>query len=323
MKSNSLIMPIALLVVIGGLMGMLHVIKQQEKPYVAIGIIQTASHPALDALYKGFVDEASKLFDNMPELVWQNAQGAMSEAQTIAQSFHTNNNIKLVLCIATPAAQAMVNKESRKPIILTAVTDASILDIEAAQDNVCALEDRIDVPMMINFISHLLPHAQRAGLVYNPSEVNSVVLARAMEQALRSKGLEVLHVGLYHEQEITPALTSMSRKVDFFLAPTDNMVALSIDRIAQLTQQLKKPFIASDILLARRGATAACGVDYEQSGRLVARMAFEILVHGEKPSNLGIKQAPSFIVQDKERSMQLGISLVEDNNVSIIEEKEG
>lgn len=314
-------MPAILLVLIGGLIAALQIIKKKENPCVAIGIIQTGSHPALDAIYQGFDSEVKKLFKKPPELIWQNAQGAMSEGQTIAHSFHTNNNIKLILSIATPAAQAMVNKEKNKPLVLTAVTDVSVLDIAPDQKNICALEDRIDVPMMMDFISRLLPDAKRAGIVYNPSEVNSVSLARAMEESLKAQGLGVMHIGLYHEQELTTALTSASRKVDFFVAPTDNMVALSIDRIALLTKQLRKPFIASDILLAEKGATAACGVDYEQSGKLAAHMVFDLLEGGKKPAELGVRRAPSFVVQHKELSELLGLPLVENKEVMIIEEE--
>ncbi len=319
MKNKSFLLPFMLIVLIGSLLAVLKFMKQGQEPQVVIGVLQAASHPALDAIYDGFEDELKHLFDVPPKLKWQNAQGAMSEAQTIAQSFHTNDEIKLILSIATSAAQAIVNKETEKPIILTAVTDSSVLDIGADQINVCGFEDRIDIAKMMKLISGILPNAKRAGIVYNPSEINSVLLAREMEEALNEKGISVQHVGVYHEQEITQAMTSASRKVDFFLAPTDNMVALSIDRISVLTEKLHKPFIASDILLASKGATAACGVDYKKAGRLAARVAHDLLIGLRQPAELGITKSRSFIVQHKQRSKDLNLPLIE--GVDLIDEE--
>ena len=86
-----------------------------------VGIIQLTEHAALDAAREGFVAalEASGLDI---EIETQNAQGEQTVCATIATKF-VNDEVDLILAIATPAAQAAAQATRDIPILVTAVTD--------------------------------------------------------------------------------------------------------------------------------------------------------------------------------------------------------
>ena len=69
-----------------------------------IGISQLADHPALDDARKGFEDGLKELGVNA-EISYQNAQGEIPNANTIAQKF-VKDKVDLIYAIATPAAQS-------------------------------------------------------------------------------------------------------------------------------------------------------------------------------------------------------------------------
>ena len=67
-------------------------IKQLRKKTAlySIGILQTASHPALDAARDGFMAELNQLLPQQVDYIINNAQGSIPQAHTIAQQFHAN-----------------------------------------------------------------------------------------------------------------------------------------------------------------------------------------------------------------------------------------
>ena len=82
-----------------------------------IGISQLVQHPALDAATAGF----QKAFDDAGvdvEFDVQNANGEQATAVTIAQTF-ASQDLDLVLAVATPAAQAVAQAITDKPVSYT------------------------------------------------------------------------------------------------------------------------------------------------------------------------------------------------------------
>src|SRR5436190_7684961 len=113
-------------------------IKQERKLYT-IGILQTASHPALDAARQGFIDEIQSQVNDKVNFVINNGQGSISTIHTIAQQFHAKQDIDGIFAIATPAVQAMVSIEKEKPICIAAVSVTPALFL--SEKNVCGVSD--------------------------------------------------------------------------------------------------------------------------------------------------------------------------------------
>jgi putative ABC transport system substrate-binding protein len=74
-----------------------------------IGIAKFVSHPALDAIEKGIVDELSKSKPDY-KVDLQNANADMNTAAQIAQRFK-QEKVALAVGIATPTAQALANQK--------------------------------------------------------------------------------------------------------------------------------------------------------------------------------------------------------------------
>lgn len=251
--------------------------KSSQKTMYTIGILQTASHPALDATRDGFMQQVTAAFGKNVSFLIKNAEGSIISAHTIAQHFHANTDIDLFFAIATPALQAMALEEKNRPILFSAVTDPTVLGIQEHTQNITGTTDRIDVKKEINSLKQLLPEVKTVGIIFNPSEINSSTLAQEMIEYLPSIGITPIKFGISSETEIFTALPAFLRKIDALLAPTDNMVASAISLIAQETKKAEKPFIVSDNLLVKQGALMAQGVDYEMLGKKAGEMAVEII----------------------------------------------
>lgn len=257
-----------------------------------IGILQTASHPALDAVRDGFMAAVSKKAAGKIDFVVRNGQGNISSIHTIAQQFHAKSDIDAIFAIATPAAQAIIAVEKTKPIIMAAVTVTPELAPSFAARNICGVNDLINVRKEVEAVKSLLPATMKTiGILYSTSEVNAVAMADIMVAELERAGYTSVLCGISSEADIEAAVASAMRKVDALLCPTDNVIANAIALIVDITAKTGKPLIVSDNLLVQHGALMARGVDYYQNGQLAGEIAVQVVAKRKKPKNIGIIKA--------------------------------
>ncbi len=292
--------------------------KSHSNAAYTIGILQTASHPALDAARDGFIAKIKESTGNDIDFVVRNGQGSIDSMHTIAQQFHAKQNINAIFAIATPATQAIVSIEKEKPIIIAAVSVTPALDTILSQSNVCGTSDMINVRKEVEAMKALLPSTARTiGIIFCTAEINSVAMSQVMSTELERAGYTPVLIGITAETDIEPALLSSIRTVDAILAPTDNVIANSIELITAITQKTRIPLILSDNMLVKHGALMARGVDYYESGKQAGAIALQVLLHNKKPQDLSITQADNqkiFVNQHimKELGLTVTDSIVKD-----------
>lgn len=295
--------------------------KQTTTAQYTIGILQIASHPALDAAREGFMEELKSMLGGDVAFVVQNAQGSVAQAHGIAQQFHANKNLCGFFAIATPAAQAMSAVEKKKPIFIAAVTDPHALGLVYETGNVCGVKDMINVGAEIEMMVQLVPTSKTVGLLYTSGETNSVIMAKEMRKQLEARGLTAVDFAISNESDMQAIAELACRKSDVILAPTDNTVASAISLLTSLTVKNKKPFIVSDNMLVKFGSLAARGVDYRTCGKQAAQIAYEVLVEGKKPYELPIKQADTkeiFVNETTLKALELTVPEILKDDVVLV-----
>ena len=300
-----------ILLVIGliAVLSMSLIIKHIRKPLTearfTISILQTASHPALDAAREGFIEELKNRLKHEVEFVVYNAQGSSAQAHAVAQQLQANKNCAGFFAIATPAAQALSAVEKERPLFIAAVTDPHALGLLHPKTNVCGSKDMIDVEAEIEMLTRLVPQAKTVGLLSTAGETNSIAQVKLMRTALEARGLKAIDFALTNETDMQALVELACRKTDLILAPTDNTVASTIALTAAITRKHGKPFIVSDNLLVAQGPLAARGVDYKMSGKHAAQCAHKVLVEGKKPHELPIEQAQSEKIVINQTTLEL------------------
>jgi putative tryptophan/tyrosine transport system substrate-binding protein len=277
---------------------------------IKIGILQTASHPALDAARNGFIDTIKKNVGNSITCVVYNAEGSIVNAHALAERLHADNSIKALYAIATPALQAAASLEKQKPIFIAAVSNPYDLGIIHEKTNICGTTDMIDIPGTIKAIKNILPHIATIALIYNPSESNSVAQIKIMEKELQKQSIKSILIGISTEMEVPQAIASALSKADALLTPTDNLIAAAMPIISHLARSAQKPLITSHNDAVKQGAFMARGVDYYESGKETAEIALAVLRDGKKPYNLPIRPTQSdTLMINKQVCDELGITI--------------
>lgn len=261
---------------------------------VKIGIIQIVEHPALDAARLGFLAvlaENGYVEGENLTVDYQNAQGDMSTASAIAQKFAADK-VDLILAIATPTAQAAASATTDIPILITAVTDPVAAKLVNSLDvpgtNVSGTTDMNPVEDQLKLLREVFPGAKNVGIIYNSSEVNSVVQVDLAKAAAADLGLTIVEAVATTSSEVLQAAQSLVGRVDSLYVPGDNTVVTALESVLKVAQENKLPVVSADTDSVKRGAIATLGIDYELLGRQTGEMALRVFA-GEDVSTMPIE----------------------------------
>lgn len=267
--------------------------NQSNKP-VEIGITQIVEHPALDSARQGFIDALSskglKDGENI-KIDFQNAQGDIPTAQTIAQNFASSKK-DMIFAIATPTAQAAFNATKDIPILITAVTDPVDAGLakswEKSETNVTGTSDATPMERQFELLQKLVPDAKKVGILFNTSERNSEIQVEMANELSGKFGFEIIANGITNTNEVPQILDSLKGKIDVLYLPTDNLVASSIAIISEKCMEDNIPVIGSEKGMVEGGALATEGIDYYKLGFQTGLMAVEVL-NGAKTQDMPIE----------------------------------
>ncbi len=288
-----------------------------EAEVLEIGIVNYVSHPALDAVQKGFIDGLAEAGYKDGEKVTfdlQNAQADQATLTAIANQFAQGDK-DLVLAIATPSGQAVAQVITDKPVLFGAVTDPVAADLvadwEAPGGNITGASDLSPVADQLKLLLEIAPDVKTVGIVYSSGEINAEVQVQAAEEAAGELGLTIEKSAVSNSSEVQQAAQSLD--VDAFYVPTDNNVVAGIEALIQVAEQKKVLVVASDEGSVERGAAASLTVNYEQQGLDLAAMAVDIFENDADPATMPVKLQETFDLNvNPDAAERMGATIPED-----------
>lgn len=291
--------------------------KNDEK--IKIGILQLVEHQALDASREGFVDalkENGYIDGENITIDLQNAQNDQTNLSTISDKF-VSDKMDLVLCIATPAAQAMAGKTSEIPILGTAITDyvgASLAETnEKPGGNVSGTSDMNPLEQQIALILELAPDTKSICVVYNGGEANSVIQAEQAKTHIEKLGLKYEEVTVTSTNDVQQAVQSAANKADAIYIPTDNTLAASMPVVGDVVAQTKTPVVCGEGGMVLAGGLATLGIDYYKLGYQTGLMAVRLLKGEAKVGDMPIETSSDYeYVINGSMASAIGITIPEE-----------
>lgn len=263
---------------------------------VRIGLTQIVEHPALDATRQGIIDglrDAGYEDGKQIEIDFQSAQGEQPVAQQIAEKFVADKK-DLIIAIATPSAQAVVQatRSNPIPVVFSAVTDplsaGLVSDLQKPGGHVTGTSDLVPVKIQMELFDRLGLNVTNVGVIYNAGEANSVALMKDIKVAAEELGLNIVEATVANATEVQQAAQSLVGRVDGFYLITDNTLAQGVQAVIDIANTHKIPAISSVDSYVEQGALATFGLDYYLHGRLTAEVVAEIL-QGKDPGDLPVR----------------------------------
>ena len=293
-------------------------IASGQQKVIQIGVLQFASHPALDQSREGFIDfltQAGYKDGEKIKLDLQNAQRDMSIARTIAKKFVSDNK-DLIFTIATPASQAAAKETTTLPIVFSAVTDpvkaGLVKSVESSGNNVTGVSDLIPVKTQIELLLKIAPQVKRLGIIYNAGEDNARVLVEMTRAAAKELKLSLVEKTVTNSGEVFAATQTMVGSVDGIYTIQDNTVISALESVIKVANNNKLPVLVPGIPSVERGGLATVGTSFYNLGKIAGDVAVRIL-RGAKPSEIPVAFAKDFeIYLNQKAADEIGIKFPED-----------
>lgn len=279
-----------------------------------VGVLQLVKHGSLDASYEGFkeglAENGYKEGENLT-ITYQNAQNNQDNLKSMSEKL-VKEKPNLLLAIATPAAQSLLNETTDIPITVTAVTDLTeaklVSSDEAPGGNVTGTTDMVPIDKQIQLLLSIVPDAKTIGIMYNNGETNSKIQAELAEKALKKAGVKVKVLTANSTNDVQQVTTSLAKDVDGIYIPTDNTFASAAPVVGEVAKETKIPVVAGSVEQVEDGGLATFGIDYHALGKQTGEIAAKILDGKAEPATYPVESANEFkLIVNEEMAKALGI----------------
>ncbi|MBR3715180.1 MAG: ABC transporter substrate-binding protein [Clostridia bacterium] len=262
-----------------------------------VGVIQLATHDALDAATEGFIQALKdKLGEENVEIDVQIAANSPDTCATIANSFVTKR-VDLIMANATPALQAAYNATTEIPILGTSVTEYGVaLGIKnfngTVGGNVSGTSDLASLEKQAQMVIDLVPEAKKVGMIYCSAEANSDYQVKKVTEYLTKKGITCTNYEFSDSNDVTAIAQKAASECDAIYIPTDNTAATCADIIYGAMGDNKKPIIAGEAGICAGCGIATLSISYYDLGYKTGEMAAQILTGEADIATMAIAYAP-------------------------------
>ena len=261
--------------------------KSKEPVKYKIAIVQTASHPALNAIAEVLIIDLQEKYKEDIKIICKNGEGSLSNLESIATQLVYDDSYQLYIGIGSPAVQSLARLEKKKPIIFGAVTDPVILGIDT-QKNVGGFLDQIDYDAVIKSLLEVFKD-KKIGILYGVGDLSSEYTIKQLENS----PLSIERFGCVGESELIATVYRACNSSDVLFIPTDNMLASAIKIVIEIARKQNKPIFMTDTLLFELGGDYAQGIEYKKQGKEMAELIESILEKKNNPDELVIQKSPS------------------------------
>ncbi|OJG45344.1 ABC transporter substrate-binding protein [Enterococcus hermanniensis] len=279
-----------------------------------VGVLQLVQHASLDSAYDGFKEGLAeggyKEGDNL-KIDYQNAQNNQDNLKSMSDKL-IKEKPDLLLGIATPAAQSLLNATTDIPIAVTAVTDLKeaklVKSAKKPGGNVTGTTDMVPIDKQIDLLLSIVPDAKTIGIMYNAGEANSKIQADLAEKALKKAGVAVKVKTANTTNDVQQVTESLANETDGIYVPTDNTFASAASVVGEVVKEKKIPLVAGSTDQVKDGGLATVGIDYEALGKQTGKMAAKILDGDAEPATMPVESADNLeLVVNKDMATALGI----------------
>lgn len=301
--------------------------NNDNKSAFKVGIAVINNHPALLEIEQGIIDELKA--QNMNVIIdSQNANNDANIINAIASKFASDKK-DLSIGIATPAAVALANSITDRPVLFATVNDpigAGLVDsFDKGKNNVTGLCDALPIREHLKIYHSIYPF-KKLGFIYNGAEKNSITMLKTTQEVCDEMDIELLPITIYNPAEVNMAAESLVSRVDAFYVVTDNTLVSGLTALITAAANNKKPIFSEDYTSAVNGGILyAIGFDYYKAGRKTGKMAVEIL-KGKSPDEMPVTfmeyPEESVVIVDMDRAQALNIEIPKElitENTKIIE----
>ena len=249
-----------------------------------IAAVTYSRTPNFEDAYRGFLAEmeAIGLGDGVgSRIVLRDAQLDIGSLGTIVAAVAAERP-DVVVPFTTPALQAVARRIKDLPVVFSLIASAIDSGVGTSDHdhvpNVTGAQVQGDWPRMVEVLKAAMPGVRRVGTVFAPGEANSVFNKESWRKALEREGIELVAVGADRPTELAEAADGLvSQGIEAVAQVSDNASSMGFSTIVRAADRAGIPVFSFTPGSMRAGAAFAVARDFEDVGRVSARIVKRVL----------------------------------------------
>jgi putative tryptophan/tyrosine transport system substrate-binding protein len=267
-----------------------------------VAIVQQISIPALDQGLAGALEalkERGYSDGGRMTVTKYNAEGDVSTANAIAKNV-TSGDFDLILSFSTVSLQTIANANRfatpPRRHVFSLVSDPYAAGVGASRENhlnhppyMTGHGNLAPVQEAFQLARRMQPTLRRVGLVWDPSEVNSVVTTTLARKVCASMDIVLVEANVENTNQIAEATASLLvRRVQAIWVSPDLIASHGAELIISKAKTAQIPVFTSIPTSGISGALFELGANYEALGRAGGNLAADIL-DGRDPASVPVE----------------------------------
>jgi putative ABC transport system substrate-binding protein len=294
-----------------------HVQAHGKNHVLRVAIVQQISIPALDDGVTGALEALKdRGYVNGGRMILReyNAQGDISTANAIAKEV-TSSNFDLIFSFSTVSLQTIANANRfatpPRRHVFALVSDPYAVGVGVSRENhmihppyMTGVGSLAPVADAFKLAREMRPSLKRVGLVWDPSEANSVVTTMLARKVCASMGITLVEAAAENTTAIGDATASLlARGVDAIWVSPDLIASHGIGIIVSKARDAKIPVFTSIPSNNVSGALFEFGANYEAIGRVAGNLAADVL-DGRDPATIPVENVMPITLKINELALK-------------------
>ena len=291
--------------------------EASESDQYTIGIINLTS--ALNPIIDGFKSQMTELGyvegENLT-YIYDDPPASIEELDRIAQKL-VEADVDLILCITTPATQAVLRATAENPIpgvfapIQDPVGSGLVASMAEPGGNVTGVMMGGSEDKRLEWLTQIVPGINRVYIPYNVDDPAPVAALELIVEAADYLEIELVLQPARNTEEVAAAIENIPDDIDTIMILPDSIVSQSMNELTAAAIEHKIPLsgtIRDDVV---NGALMSYGMDATSVGGQVARLANHIL-KGVDPAILPVEVAEFYLAINLQTAEAIGLEISDD-----------
>lgn len=236
-----------------------------------------------------------------------NAQGDISTANAIAKEV-TSSDFDLIFSVSTVSLQTIANANRfatpPRTHVFGVVSDPFGVGVGISRENhmqhpayMAGYGSLAPVEAAFQMARELRPSLKRVGLVWDPTEANSVITTRLARSVCEKMGITLVEANAENSTAITEATASvLARNVEAIWISPDLIAANGLDLIVSKARLARIPVFTSIPRQKITGTLFELGANYSAIGHLAGELAADVL-DGRDPATIPVENIMPITLQ--------------------------
>jgi putative ABC transport system substrate-binding protein len=292
--------------------------RAQQKAMPVIGVLSTGSPSTSSGLMGAFrqgLSEAGYVEGQNLAIEYRWAEDHYDRLPELAADL-VGRKVDLIMASSPPSALAAKSATSTIPIVFRSgadpVGDGLVASLARPGGNLTGVSFIADelTAKRLQILSELVPQAGVIALLVNPKNASAERVIRDVQEAARTKGLQLHVLKASSESEIDTAFASLVQlHAGALVVGADPFLSSRRERLVALASRHAVPAIYAWREFADSGGLISYGASLTAAFRLVGAYAGKVL-KGAKPGDLPVEQPTKFeLVVNLKTAKVLGIEL--------------